>query len=192
MKTLLLVIGLLAVAAQTLFASPVIEGSYGILLSGGVPGAGTNEVQTLTIGGTPTGGTFKLSFQGHTTAAIAWSATNATLLANMNAALDALPNVGTAGIVATAGTIVAGIGTVILTFSGGFVQRRVVPLITIAENALTGTAPTLANAETTPGVDAFGLGHAKGAEAVNTATGIKYINTGTPGAPVWTVVGAQT
>src|SRR5436190_23792973 len=93
----------------------VIEGAFGVVASSaGAPGAGTSEVQTLTIGGTPTGGTFKIAFDGFTTAAITWSATNATLLANIQAALDALPNVGTNGLVAAAGTLTAGIGTITL------------------------------------------------------------------------------
>jgi len=46
----------------------------------GAPVAGTNEVQTLTIDAT--GGTFQLSFQGFTTAAISWNATNGTLNPN--------------------------------------------------------------------------------------------------------------
>src|SRR6185436_2823579 len=130
---------------------PIIEGATGApILNAGAPTAGTNEVQTLTIGGTPTAGTFKLTFDGWTTAAITWSATNATLLAAINAALDALPNVGASGIVATAGTLTAGIGTILLTFSGGSLPKRAVSLMT-ATNNLTGTSPTLAIAETTPG-----------------------------------------
>ena len=49
----------------------VIAGTRGrILENAGAPGAGTDEVQTLTIGGTPTSGTFTLSFQGAVTAPI--------------------------------------------------------------------------------------------------------------------------
>jgi hypothetical protein len=169
---------------------PVIEGAgLRTLRMSGVPGAGTNEVQTLTIGGTPSGGTFKLGFEGRQTGDIAWSATNATLLANMQAALDAA--FGTNSVVASAGTIVAGIGTVLLTFGGAY-ERRAVPMISIVQNALTGAAPTLAIAETTPGVDAAFRGAQKGQPVVNEATGIVYVNTGTATAPVWTVAGAQT
>src|SRR5256885_2076359 len=104
----------------------VIEGAYGAaILNAGAPSAGTNEVQTLTIGGTPTGGTFKLNFDGAVTAAITWSATNATLLANINAALDALGTSGTGGIVATAGTLTAGIGTILLTFGANLGHKAV-------------------------------------------------------------------
>jgi hypothetical protein len=168
-----------------------IEGHLGPYQFAGAPVQGTNEVQTLTIGGTPTGGTFKLAFDGHTSAAIAWSSTNATLLANIQAALDAMPNVGANGIVATAGTLTNGVGTITLTF-GANLGNLAVPTVTIANNSLTGTSPTLAVAETTPGVKATMRGAAKGALLIDTANGKLYINTGTALDPTWTVVGTQT
>ena len=171
--------------------SPQIEGLLGPYSLAGAPVQGTNEVQTLTIGGTPTGGTFKLAFDGHTSGAITWSATNATLLANIQAALDAMANVGTNGFVAAEGTITAGIGTITLT-GGGNLANKVVPTITVANNSLTGTAPTLEVAETTPGVDATMRGAAKGALLVDTTNAKLYINTGTALDPTWTVVGTQT
>lgn len=171
---------------------PVIEGSgYRAASSAGVPGAGTNAVQTLTIGGTPTGGTFKLAFEGFVTGDITWSATNATLLANMNAALDALPSSGTGGLVAAAGTLTAGIGTVTIT-AGANRARQPIGLITVNTNALTGTTPTLAMANTTPGVAAFGRGLPPGALATDTTNGKLYVNTGTALAPTWVVAGTQT
>jgi hypothetical protein len=75
--------------------SPIIEGHLGPYEVAGAPVQGTNEVQTLTIGGTPTGGTFKLAFDGHTSGPITWTDVDATLLANIQAALDAMSNVGT-------------------------------------------------------------------------------------------------
>jgi hypothetical protein len=167
-------------------------GIYGPYFIAGAPVAGTNEVQTLTIGGTPTGGTFKLAYAGATTAAITWSATNATLLANINAALDALATLGTAWVVAAAGSLTAGIGTITLTFSGGDVSRRAVALITVANNSLTGTTPTLAIAETTPGVDATRRSAPKGAIVIDKTNGVAYIKTGLPGTGTYVVVGAQT
>jgi hypothetical protein len=165
---------------------PIIEGGLGTpLTNAGVPSAGTDEVQTLTIGGTPTAGTFTLRYDGFTTAAITWSATNATLLAAINAALDLLPNVGASGIVATAGTLTAGIGTILLTFSGGYVAKRAVNTMT-AQSSLTGTSPTLAIAETTPGVNATGQGAAKGALLIDVTNGTLYQNTGTAASPTWT------
>lgn len=167
----------------------IIEGSYGQRIFGAAPGAGTDEVQTLTIGGTPTGGTFTLSFMGFTTAAIPWSAVNATLLASINAALDALPNVAAGEILAAAGSLTAGIGTITLTFSGEWGKRAVGPIVAVS--SLTGTAPTAVVADTTPGVDADGRGAPKGTLAVDSATGIWYSNIGTSLAPNWQKVGLQ-
>lgn len=168
----------------------VIEGTLGPYSTAGAPTAGTDEVQTLTIGGTPTAGTFTLTFDGKTTGAITWSATNATLLSNINTALDALATGGASYIVATAGTLTAGIGTILLTFSGGTLAKRNVPLMT-ATSSLTGTSPTLAIATTTPGVDASGLGAGIGAQLQDTTNGVAYVNTGTAATPTWTKVGTQ-
>lgn len=157
----------------------------------GAPVAGTDEVQTLTFGGTPTGGTFRLSFKGQRTAPIAWSSTNATLVANIDAALEALSTIGTGGVTTAVGTMTAGIGTITVTFTGAK-GKKAQPLLVVADNSLTGTSPTLAVAETTPGVDATHRGAAKGATLVRTDNGVEYINTGTTTAPTWTVKGAQT
>lgn len=162
----------------------VIEGTYGPLHVSGAPSAGTNAVQTLTIGGTPTAGTFKLIHEGFTSAAITWDAVNATLLAAINAALDLMPSLGTAGCVATAGTLTDGIGTITLTF-GANRARQPVGVFTYI-NALTGTAPTLAVANTTPGVKATARGAAVGALLIRTDDGTLSQNTGTALAPTWT------
>ncbi len=169
---------------------PVIEGTRAAPLTfSGALVAGTNEVQTLTIGGTPTGGTFALGFEGRNSGDITWSATNGTLLSNMNTALDAA--FGTSSIVAAAGTLTAGIGTITLTFGANY-AKRAVPTMTVVSNALTGTSPTLAIAETTPGVDATGRGAAVGSILVRTDNGTVYVNTGTALSPTLTVIGTQT
>lgn len=157
----------------------------------GTIAAGTDEVQTLTIGGTPTGGTFKLRFESNNTSAITWSSNNTTLLANIQAALDAHPSLGTNGCVASAGTVTAGIGTILLTF-GSARGKEAVETMTVAANNLTGTAPTLAIAETTPGVNATGMYSTLGDLGYDDA-GVLRINTATSGrVPTWTKVGAQT
>lgn len=168
----------------------IIEGAIGARLNAGAPTAGTSEVQTLTIGGTPTAGTFTITYDGYTTSAITWSATNATLLANINTALDALPNLGDGDVVATAGTLTAGIGTILLTFSANMVRRSV--NLMVATSSLTGTNPTAVITETTPGVDATGLGAPKGSLMLDTTNGITYTQTGTDLNPVWTKTGTQT
>jgi hypothetical protein len=170
---------------------PKLDRRYGPFPFTGAPAAGTDEVQTLTIGGTPTGGTFRLSFKGRTTAAITWSGTNNTLRDNVDAALEALSSVGTDNVTTAVGTMTSGVGTLTITFAGAL-AKKAVPTITVVSNDLTGTSPTVAVAETTPGVDATLRGAAPGALAIRTDASQKlYINTGTAVAPTWTVVGAQ-
>lgn len=167
------------------YLDPAAGAAREVYSSAGAPGAGTDEVQTITIGGTPTGGTFKLAFGGFITAAISWSATNNTLRDNVDAALEALPSIGTGGVATAVGTMTAGIGTLTVTFSGGNVTKRAVPTITVADNSLTGTSPTVAVAETTPGVDAAGRGASPGAMLIRLDTGARYQNIGTAAAPNW-------
>lgn len=151
----------------------------------GAPTNGTDAVQTITIGGTPTGGTFRLLFKGQRTTAIAWTATDATLVADIDAALGALTTVGGASnVTAAAGTVSSGIGTITVTFVAAN-GKSVQPLMTY-ESSLTGTAPTLAIATTTPGVTATHRGAPIGAKLVRTSNGVEYRNTGTPTAPTWT------
>lgn len=97
----------------------------------------TNEVQQLS--GTPSG-TFGLNFDGAlTTVSLA---TNAAAAA-VQAALEALPNIGTGGVVCSGGALPAAI---ICTFSGPLVQKRNVPILAV-QGAVTG----LTFATNTPG-----------------------------------------
>lgn len=169
-----------------------IEGGIGPYESAGAPSAGTSAVQTLTFGGTPTGGTFKLAFDGFTTAPITWTAVDATLISAIDTALEALPNIGTAGVTVADGTLTDGIGNVTITF-GGNLAKLAVPLITVSSSSLTGTAPTVAfEEESTAGVTASFRGSKKGAIVTDTTNGVVYVNTGTTGLnPTWTKVGTQ-
>jgi len=56
--------------------------------------AATNEVQTITLSGTPQAGTFTINFNGQVTDPIAWNADAGAI----TAALEALSNVGVGGI----------------------------------------------------------------------------------------------
>jgi hypothetical protein len=163
-------------------------GVYGPYILNGAPVAGVNEVQTLTFAGPASGGNFRIAVDGVSTGAIAYNATGAGLATAMNTALDAA--FGASQIVATAGTYATGAGTMTLTFSGSNYARRAMNLVTITNN-LTGTAPTVAVAETTPGVTQSGRDFAAGAMLLDVAGKKLYINTGTAGTPTWTVVGAQ-
>lgn len=170
--------------------SNVIEGALGPLRYAGAPSNGTNEVQTLTFGGTwVEDEEFQLTFDGYTTAAIKWSETNATLVSNIDAALEALPNIGTGGVSTATGTMTDGIGTITVTAAGS-IAKLAIPTMTVASNG--SEDGTLGITETTPGVTATHRGAIKGALVVDTTNGKLYINTGTPLEPTWTVVGSQT
>ncbi len=156
------------------------------------PDAGTDAIQILTIGGTPDGGTFRLGYGSIATADIEWTATDADLIDNIQDALDALYTLGTDWVVATDDTLTDGIGDVDLTFSGGDVQKRLVGLITIEANNLTGSDPTLEVNEDTAGADATGRDAAPGSVMVDFTNTKKYIQTGDEGdPPTWTLVGSQ-
>lgn len=167
----------------------VIEGTIGPLRSDGAPSGGTNEVQTLTFGGTwLSGDTFRLGFGAFTTADIAWSATNNTLRDNIDAGLEALANIGVGGVTPAVGSMTSGIGTMTVTFTGNL-SKLAVETMTVAN--ITSDDGTLEVAETTPGVTATHRGAAVGALVTDTTNGKLYINTGTPLAPAWTVAGTQ-
>lgn len=148
----------------------------------GAPTDGVFEVQTLTIGGTPTGGTFRLRRAGAVTTPITWVSVNATLIAAIDAALEALPGMGAGSVVTAAGTLTAGIGTITLTFAATGPQ----PLVAVDTNSMTGTAPTAAIALTTAGVAGTGGGQAGiGSRYIDTTAGQMYLNGGTKVRPVW-------
>lgn len=80
-----------------LTATPSFSGGTAPAVAIATQTAGTptvDEVQTVTINGAPTGGTFTLTFSGQTTAAIPF---NATAL-QVQAALLALSTIGTGGV----------------------------------------------------------------------------------------------
>ena len=112
---------------------------------GSVPTGGTNEVQTLTGGGTISGGTFTITFGGQTTSAIAWDAVAATV----QAALEALSTISTGNISVTGGPIAS--APFSLTFQNALGYQNVAQ-ITASAASLTGSTPTLTPATSTPGV----------------------------------------
>lgn len=103
---------------------------------------GTDEVQTLTITGTPTGGTFSLTYNGVTVAsAIAYNATGATL----QTALEAFFGVGNITATGAAG----GPYTVTFKLAYGAMDAA---LLVLSDNSLTGgTTPSMNIVETTQG-----------------------------------------
>lgn len=105
----------------------------------------TNEVQTVTLTGTPTGGTFTISWNGQgPTSAIAYDADGAAV----TTALESLTNVSPGDIVATG----AAGGPWTLTFGGTYAATDV-PEVTCDGSLLTGgTTPDAVPATTTEGL----------------------------------------
>lgn len=116
-----------------------------------VPGTGTavNHVQTITPSGTVSGGTWRISFGGCVTSALAHNADAATI----KAALVALANIGSADyLTVTGGGLDA--AAVVITFTGkmGGLEQPAMLLIL----SLTGSGATAAVAQTTKGKPAGG------------------------------------
>jgi hypothetical protein len=107
-------------------------------------GTNTNEQQTVTITGGPTGGTFTLTFGGQTTAAIAYNATAAQVLA----ALELLTSIGQGNMTATGGALPG--SAVVVTFTNELGNEAQVAMT--ATSSLTGgTTPAVAVTRSTPG-----------------------------------------
>lgn len=171
---------------------PIIEGTTSDpILYAGTPSNGTNEVQLITYTAT-TGtavadaGTFKISFEGYTTSALAYDASAATV----QAALRALPSIGALGcsVVLTAGPP----RLYEITFDAGNMAKRNVAAVTTTSSLLQGA--NVVNAvvtTTTPGVDATGFGALPGKMLLDTTNGLMYFNSGTALAPVWTAISSN-
>lgn len=104
---------------------------------------GTNEIQSLAIDAT--GGTYTLTFDGQTTAAIAFDATASAV----QAALIALSNLATGDVVCTGGPGAS--AAITITFGGSYAGRNV-PAITTTATSLTGGAGTATVTTSTAGV----------------------------------------
>lgn len=103
---------------------------------------GANETQSVTITGTPTGGTFTLTWDGQTTANIAYNAT----AADVQSALRALSNMPESGVTVTGGP---GPGTA---YTVAFTDGRNVSQMTASGAGLTGgTTPAVTVATVTGG-----------------------------------------
>jgi len=102
-----------------------------------------DEVQTLTVTGSPTGGTFVLRFGGQNTSAIAYNASAATV----QTALQALSSIGSGNALVTGSA--GGPWTVEFASSLGFASQA---LITLQTNSLTGgSSPSVSITEAQAG-----------------------------------------
>jgi hypothetical protein len=149
--------GLMPVYAPQLAVTQVVNlpfggptGTGGPFLQGTLLGATTtataNEVATLTIGGSPTGGTFTVTFVGdkpYITSALAYNVS----LANFRTALEtAVPEwKGNITVTGTAGS------SYVVTFGTDLANQRIGGLFQVNISALTGGTPTGSWARTTRG-----------------------------------------
>jgi hypothetical protein len=108
------------------------------------PGVPVDDVQTLSLTGAPTGGSFTLTFAGATTASIAFNAS----AADVESAMVALSSVGSGNVACTGGPLP---GSVVITFQGSL-GNAAQPVITVGANNLTGgTSPAPNIVHTTTG-----------------------------------------
>jgi hypothetical protein len=109
--------------------------------------AGANELQTVTITGTPTGGTFTPAFMGATGTPTPTVAYNATAAA-FQAILETIPTIGVGNVTVGGGP---GPGTpYTVTFVGNWAEYDV-PLLTFTNAFTGGTTPAIAAVQTTVG-----------------------------------------
>lgn len=117
-------------------------------------GGNTSEVQSVTITGSPTGGTFTLTLDGETTAAIAYNAAASAV----QTALEGLSNVSPGDVTVTGS---AG-GPYTVTFAGARAGANV-PAMTATGSLTGGSSPAVAVATPTGGGAAVsGAGVAEG------------------------------
>lgn len=142
------------------------------------PVNGSSESQQIATGsGTITSGRFKLGYKTDVTDWLAWNAT----ATQVRDALRLLNEITATGInTATGGALP---GTPVVANFGGHLANANVAQLTVAANELVGG--TLAITTTAAGVNGSPRGMVKGTIVVAQDTGVAYINTGTPEAPVW-------
>ena len=134
---------------------PILPGDYatmaqnvtGVYRAGAVNGynPGNAEVQQIAVTGTPTGGTFTLTFGAQTTSAIAYNATAATV----QTALQALSSIGSGNILVTGGPLP---GTALTATFAGTMALAPESLITATGSLTGGTSPAVAVTRVTAGL----------------------------------------
>ena len=122
---------------QTALGVPVTFTADGSALKIGFDFAPGNETQSLTLSGTPTGGTFRLTFQGQTTSPIPFNASASTI----QAALIALSSIDSEDVVAYGDSLATGITVY---FRKNFEFKDVGQLTADSSGLTGGTSPTLA------------------------------------------------
>ncbi|MFK8851245.1 hypothetical protein [Streptomyces sp. Ac-502] len=105
----------------------------------------TSEAQTVTVTGSPTGGTYTMTFNSQTTASIPYNAT----AAQVKAALEALSNINPGDVLVTGGPHPA--TPVVVTFAGQYLGDNVAQMTASATNLTGGTSPAVTVTTTTGG-----------------------------------------
>jgi hypothetical protein len=108
-------------------------------------GLRTNEVQQIAITGTPTGGTFTLTYSGQTTAPIAYNAAASVV----ETALEALSNITPGDVTCTGGALPG--SPVTVTFGGLLADEDVAQMTASSAGLTGGTTPTVTVTTVTPG-----------------------------------------
>ena len=159
-------------AGSILFtASPGIDFEITCTVDNGAVNA-TSTYQQLAFGPVPSGGTFTLTIAGFTTGAITYSATPATMVSNLQTAINALSGFGVRDCIVSAGSSP---GIYALDFSQGRLLGINVPAITGVWSSLTG-----GNAGVTVTVNQVGFAGSAGTSAVETLSFPAYgTHTGT-------------
>lgn len=117
-----------------------------------------DEQQTVTINGSPTGGTFTLTFSGQTTASIPHNATTAQI----DTALEALPAIGAGNI--TVGGPTGGPWVVSFVGARGNADQ---PQMTATSSLTGGSSPSVTVTTTRPGTIAAGVQLVANTNAIN-------------------------
>jgi len=129
----------------------------------------TTCVQTITISGSPTGGTFLLQFNGNVTSPLTFNAAASVV----QAALQALPGIGAGGC-----TVALASNVYTVTFAGAQASAAQPLFLANATGLTGGTSPAIAVAQTTAG---FGLYDPVGSwtELGSTRSGIRIARNNT-------------
>jgi hypothetical protein len=125
-------------------AAALAQGTYvaGTVL-GEITAANVNDVQTITVSGTPTHSTITLSnLPDGSTITFAQSVSPAAMATAINAQLGA----GSVGVTGTADA------SYVITFSGGSYAGQPIPAMSVSATFAGGTTPSVAIAHTTTGV----------------------------------------
>jgi hypothetical protein len=109
---------------------------------------GAQEIETLTITGAPTGGTFTLTYSAQTTTALPYNAT----AAQIQAALQALSNIGDLDVIVTGGPFPA--TAVVVSFVGALSGTVTGAPLTATPAFTGGTTPALGIVRTQTGLSA--------------------------------------